>query len=720
MSKSKPVRVDFRNADCRPPDLDTASSDGESDSAEVKEAPAASAALQEADVVTRLLSLLKLKGRSGGLFTTSAPVSDASDEESSARASVLLNSEMAHIWLQSAASSLEGAHLANTQIGMHRALFQDLADAQNPRKHVTDTLKALQTGRLSAQARQGAWTGKRLKSGKAADVGRSMQMSILDGAGYIPGLQLTKEDADVDDDESGSSAFSSDDELEDASSQVTQQTNGSHKDPPLRMWTILMMGGGHFAAAVIALNPHVKTSRSKRLGVTEEKGLIVLAHRTFHRYTTRKKQGGGQSSHDAAGKFAKSAGAQLRRYGEESLKEDIKSLLDLPGWRTLIERSERVWVRAGARAAKGVLWAWDGRIASPLDSARQDGRLANVPIQSGRATLSELLRCFFEIARARVAHHTEAELVAMQEARVAANQRNVQRAEQRKAAQEARQAKLALKADEAQARAKEVLTPQEKSERDRFERLVDMIAKGKVELVANFFEKYGLGVLENAEGDTTIDSALPTWWRKQQADSAEHSRAPIPGSLLQLASEHGDASMVHFFLVERKADPTRPVPPPPGAGQDAPRPHRTAYDLASTKAARDVFRRMMAEQPDWWDWGGMAAGGARVPSALTEDMADAKAAKVKDRRAALREKARARASASNEGSSTPKEEEEVPVEPVPEAPSNTSRNRLGGNESSQRVFKGLLQDSSMTPEMKARIEREKRARAAEERMKALQ
>ncbi len=72
--------------------------------------------------------------------------------------------------------------------------------------------------------------------------------------------------------------------------------------------------------------------------------------------------------------------------------------------------------------------------------------------------------------------------------------------------------------------------------------------------------------------------------------------------------------------------------------------HRAAYDLCSTKEVRNVFRRMMAEHADWHDWAGMGSGGARVPSALTDEMQEHQTAKQKDRRAAMREKARERAS----------------------------------------------------------------------------
>lgn len=71
---------------------------------------------------------------------------------------------------------------------------------------------------------------------------------------------------------------------------------------PSHTWTLLMVASGHFAGAVIDAS-----------GKT-------LVHKTHHRYTTRRKQGGGQAGKDGSGKIANSAGSTLRRYNEQALK----------------------------------------------------------------------------------------------------------------------------------------------------------------------------------------------------------------------------------------------------------------------------------------------------------------------------------------------------------------------------------------------------------------
>lgn len=69
-----------------------------------------------------------------------------------------------------------------------------------------------------------------------------------------------------------------------------------------KQWTVLMLGGGHFAGAVF-------------------NHLVPVVHKTFHCYTVRAGQGGSQSSRDgkSGGSHPKSAGASLRRYNEQAL-----------------------------------------------------------------------------------------------------------------------------------------------------------------------------------------------------------------------------------------------------------------------------------------------------------------------------------------------------------------------------------------------------------------
>lgn len=69
-------------------------------------------------------------------------------------------------------------------------------------------------------------------------------------------------------------------------------------------WAICMASGGHFAAVIVDV-------RSQQ----------ILQSKSFHRYTVRRKQGGGQGGQDAKGKKAHSAGSDLRRHNELALEQ---------------------------------------------------------------------------------------------------------------------------------------------------------------------------------------------------------------------------------------------------------------------------------------------------------------------------------------------------------------------------------------------------------------
>ena len=110
-------------------------------------------------------------------------------------------------------------------------------------------------------------------------------------------------------------------------------------------WAVILSRGGHFAAAVFACRTSLSQPEKATKGAAAPL-FQVVAHKTFHRYVVRcgtiiqpilsysnrqlleqrciaqhgvhcrAKAGGKQSGKDATGKFAKSAGSQIRRYNE--------------------------------------------------------------------------------------------------------------------------------------------------------------------------------------------------------------------------------------------------------------------------------------------------------------------------------------------------------------------------------------------------------------------
>ncbi|XP_012257096.2 ankyrin repeat and zinc finger domain-containing protein 1-like isoform X2 [Athalia rosae] len=136
------------------------------------------------------------------------------------------------------------------------------------------------------------------------------------------------------------------------------------------MWAVIMLGGGHFAAAVF------------------QDG-VAMVHKTFHCYTVRAKQGSSQSSRDhrSAGTHPRSAGASLRRYNEAALVQHVQELFE--SWATLLANSALVLYRAVGPHNRSVLF---GGKNPPLD--KNDPRLRPLPFPTRRATFNEVLRVY--------------------------------------------------------------------------------------------------------------------------------------------------------------------------------------------------------------------------------------------------------------------------------------------------------------------------------------
>ncbi|KAG8236162.1 hypothetical protein J437_LFUL005269 [Ladona fulva] len=148
-------------------------------------------------------------------------------------------------------------------------------------------------------------------------------------------------------------------------SQLISLAQESQSDPS---WAVVMLGGGHFAAAVF-------------------KGEKPVAHKTFHCYTVRAGQGGSQGSRDAksATSHPKSAGASLRRYNEASLIQHVQEILQ--GWSDLLAESSRIFWRAAGPHNQSVLF---GGKSPPLN--RADLRLRKIPFPTRRPTFFEVQR----------------------------------------------------------------------------------------------------------------------------------------------------------------------------------------------------------------------------------------------------------------------------------------------------------------------------------------
>ncbi|GIM00643.1 hypothetical protein Vretimale_5511 [Volvox reticuliferus] len=148
-------------------------------------------------------------------------------------------------------------------------------------------------------------------------------------------------------------------------------------------WMVVLLRGGHFAATVFK----ARETRASNIAKNDTDGLSgfdVVAHKTFHRYVVRAKAGGKQSSKDATGKYARSAGSRLRRYNEAALERDVQELL--ASWAAHVAAADLIFVHAPASNSRS-LFSEDQTTLLPSNP-----RLRRVPFVTHRPTFSETKR----------------------------------------------------------------------------------------------------------------------------------------------------------------------------------------------------------------------------------------------------------------------------------------------------------------------------------------
>nr|XP_018264714.1 cytoplasmic protein [Kwoniella dejecticola CBS 10117]OBR86872.1 cytoplasmic protein [Kwoniella dejecticola CBS 10117] len=437
------------------------------------------------------------------------------------------------------------------------------------------------------------------------------------------------------------------------------QLTGNEDEDGERRLTLLMVAGGHFAGMVVSIKPRSKTEKQDVKGAGEVR---VLKHKTFHRYTTRKKQGGSQAINDNAKSKAVSAGAMLRRYGEAALQEEIRALM--VDWEEELAASERIFIRASTHGKKS-FYGFEGAVLQ-----KNDERFRTFPFPTRRPTLQELLRCWHELTRIKVSHLSEDALRALDEEYIASLQPKNKPIKPVPTPTPAPAAPVLPK-----------LSAEEEAKIDRRRRLEEMIRKGRLD-------------------------ALKPFWTKYQAEYN-------PSEILGLAASNNQEDILRYLLEEEKLDPAQPI-------ENAN--NRRAYDLSANKNIRNVFRRVAHNHPEWYDW----VGAARVPSGLSDELEAEQNSKKSERRKGLkeklkeREKQRAIEAVQEEQAEKQAEEKRQAEEAMKLAAMTLGSGNSGSGTGSKGPQKlggkvggeGL---GGMSQEMRMQIERERRARAAEAR-----
>ncbi|KAJ5146016.1 uncharacterized protein N7515_000580 [Penicillium bovifimosum] len=409
-----------------------------------------------------------------------------------------------------------------------------------------------------------------------------------------------------------------------------------------------MIGGGHFAAMLVSLAPEIH----RKQGGVEDRQARVIAHKTFHRYTTRRKQGGSQSASDASRGAAHSAGSSLRRYNEAALEKDIREVLS--DWREMIDTAELLFVRATGKTNRKTLFGqYDGQVLR-----QNDPRLRGFPFNTRRATQGELMRSFKELTRLKVSQVDEAALAA---------------AEAKRREQELK-ASTPVPKPQVQ---KPKLSKEEEAGLLHTSQIQALIRRSKVPALMSYI----------------TNNSIPPSFTFTPADSPQNFRCPTP---LHLAAHHDAPAVVTALLTKAGSDPT-------AVNNEG----RTPFELTGDRATRDAFRIARHDLGESeWDW-----EAARVPSAVSK--ADAESRAEKERKLAEEEESSQRKARLDR---LKREEAERAA---------TSRTTKSG----ARTVGGLEKTAAerrdeetrgMTPEMKMRLERERRARAAEERFRKMQ
>ncbi|KAF2477413.1 uncharacterized protein BDR25DRAFT_274532 [Lindgomyces ingoldianus] len=410
---------------------------------------------------------------------------------------------------------------------------------------------------------------------------------------------------------------------------------------------LCMIGGGHFAAMIVALAPKM----SKKHTGADERSATVIAHKTFHRYTTRRKQGGSQSANDASKGAAHSAGSSLRRYNEAALTNEVRDLLK--GWKTMIDSAELLFIRAtGSTNRRTLFGPYEGQILS-----NNDGRNRGFPFSTRRATQNELMRAFVELTRVKQSTLDEAALTALNISESAAIPATPPPSKPPKPPK---------------------LSKEEETAALHTSQITSIIKRSKIPALLNYLKS------NNIPSTFTF---IPS-----------NFHAPTP---LHLAASLNAAPVVLALLTKAGADPTI-------MSDDA----RTPFSLAGDRATRDAFRVARSELGESvWDW-----EKSGIPAALSKLEVEKREYRERSEKAAEE-----KAEADRRKAETERLRKESELEEAKRMEKRVGKGKaLGVLPEKTGAEKREEEARGLSPEVRARLERERRARAAEERIRRLQ
>ncbi|KAF5092819.1 hypothetical protein D0Z00_004393 [Geotrichum galactomycetum] len=311
---------------------------------------------------------------------------------------------------------------------------------------------------------------------------------------------------------------------------------------------ILMLGGGHFSGGIIK---HKRLAKQKPNLSNPFVDIEVVVSKTFHRYTTRRKQGGAQSTSDSQRGKANSAGSSLRRANEAALEKEIRELLD--EWRGHLDNVSSIYIRANGPTNKSILVNYPN---APISG--KDPRIKSVPFTTKRATASEIKRVWAELSHVKV------------QAKPKIVKKKVTGSRPQSATTSV-------------ANTKQQQDPNEVHTKE----LTALIKKSKIALFIAYIKKNKININEF-----------------QLVPATQYSNTP---TLLHYAAAKGAHNMIQTFLKPLKASPAVTN----AAGKT---PYQTAGDRA-TRDAFQLLRSALGEGPHaWGSWDADARVGRALTS----------------------------------------------------------------------------------------------------------
>lgn len=183
--------------------------------------------------------------------------------------------------------------------------------------------------------------------------------------------------------------FLADQEIDGYPLQAIQRLSGADSR---KTSALLMIGGGHFAGAIIShVAKNIKGNAQNGKENRFEQKVDIVCSKSFHRYTTRRKQGGSQSASDNAHGKANSAGSSIRRHNEQALIKEVRELMQ--EWSGRLKNCVNVFIRANGPANRRILVGYEGAVLQNNDS-----RIKSFPFTTKRATTTELKRAWVELS----------------------------------------------------------------------------------------------------------------------------------------------------------------------------------------------------------------------------------------------------------------------------------------------------------------------------------